>query len=65
MLVIYKSNSFILTNKRGMNKLIDLKRLEIELKKRLELPYSWGRKQSNDLGYTDQLLYTIVVLFRI
>ena len=36
---------------------MDLQRIEIELKKRLAYPYSWGRIQSNSLDYHTNFIY--------
>lgn len=38
--------------------LVDLGRLEIELKKRLNFPYSWGRKQNDDWDSRTRFIYT-------
>lgn len=37
---------------------MDLARVEIELKKRLNFPYKWGRKQSNDWDNKTNFIYT-------
>jgi hypothetical protein len=36
---------------------MDLQRVEIELKKRLNYPYEWGRKQSNDWDRMTNFIY--------
>ena len=37
---------------------MDLERVEIELKKRLNYPYRWGQKQSNDWDAKTSFIYT-------
>jgi len=36
---------------------MDLQRIEIELKKRLDYPYTWGRIQSNSFDYHTNFIY--------
>lgn len=42
-----------------MQKIMDLERLEIALKKRWKYPYSWGRKQNNNEDILTRFIYEI------
>ena len=39
--------------------MIDLEKLELQLKKRLKYPYTWGRKQADDWDKMTNFIYEI------
>ncbi len=53
-----ETNHLTLITKILIFEIMDLKRVEIELKKRWAYPYHWGRKQSDDWDRITHFIYT-------